>query len=152
MDVWPFVAIKPRMHKAYQGELVSRYIREIMMLHVVAHIESDVIVWPVVWVRLMAFFEQIMLGDEVPCHWMNTHRDDSTNQHVHIGLEAEEVDDYRIEDYLNHGVDNFQTGGGFGATQHRPEGIEEGLQEHPDELEKRIPEHQPLPFWGEIWV
>ena len=49
------------------------YIWEIMMLIVIANVESNPIERSIIWVGLETFIEHIMLGYEMTCHRMETH-------------------------------------------------------------------------------
>ena len=61
---------------------------KVMVFVVVADVESDGVQGPVVRVRLESFLEHVVLRNEVPGHWVETHGHQSSHQVVEQHLAA----------------------------------------------------------------
>ena len=103
----------------YQWKLVARDIGEVVVLHVVADVEGNVVEWAIVGVCLVTLLVEVMLGDKVSGQGMQSHGQDGSYDEVHVGLEAEEVDDGCVEYNLHYQVNDLQFTGCLEYKNHR---------------------------------
>jgi len=109
-----------------------------MVFVVISHVESDAVQDSVVRVGFVSFAEHVVLGDEVASHGMRPHGHQRSSHHVHQGLGSASVEHKSVEAELNKNIEDFELVWGFGVGDHRSEGVEERLQNHPNELRERI--------------
>ena len=57
----------------HHGKSPSRNPGKVMMLIVISNIPADEVEWTIIGVCFNSFNKDIMLGDEVTCHWMKAH-------------------------------------------------------------------------------
>ena len=108
-------------------ELRARDIREVVVLHVVAYIEGQIVPGAVIRVRLISSVKHVVLGNEVGRHWMDAQREHSANQKIVQRFEPPEVPNESINGYLHDQVQCLQFRRRFRADKERSEGIEERL-------------------------
>ena len=125
---------------------------EIVVLHVVTDVEREVVPWSIVRVRLVASIKHVVLSDKVCRHGVWTHTQEGTSDEIHQTFWPYEVVYEEIEYKLNHVVENFQFCGGFGTDETRSKGVEQWLEEKPEEFARRTAEETTLPVCGDIGI
>ena len=90
------------------GEPRAWDVGEVMMLHVVAHIEGNVVPGSVVRVGLIASIEHVVLGYEVGGHGVDPQTQQGANEKVIERLEAKEIPDQGIDCDLDNRVEDLK--------------------------------------------
>ena len=78
------------------------------MLHVVAHVERDIVPGAVIRVGLVASVKHVVLGYKVSRHWVDSHAEKSANDKIKQRLEPEEVQDENVKDNLYDNIEQFK--------------------------------------------
>ena len=114
------------------GQAGAGDVREVVVLHMVAHVEREVVPRAVVGVGLVASVEHVVLCDKVGTHRVEAHAQECTGDEIHQRLHPKEVENEPVEDYLHDIVEDFQLCGRFGAYKRWPNSIKKRLQKEPE--------------------
>lgn len=104
------------------------------MLIVIADVERHPIERSVIRVRLVAFDEHVVLGDEVSRHGMKAERDEERQERIDEHSPADEVGKCRVEHELNERVRHLDARRRLWIDGDGPECVEQALQPDPAEL------------------
>lgn len=123
-----------------------------MVLVVVAHVEGEEVEAAVVRVGLVALEEHVVLGDEVARDGVQAHPQHGAGQHVNHRLSPPHPVQQEVKAHLDRHVDHLQLAERFGVDAEGPHGIEQRLQDDPDELAKARAEEPALKVCGNVYV
>lgn len=81
-----------------------------------------------------------MLRNEMPRHRVQAHAQQRANNKVNEALGAKQEEDSGVEGDLHRPVSSFPEGRLLRHHQHRPQGVEGRLQQHPDRFQEAVGE------------
>lgn len=122
------------------------------MLHVVSDVKGDVVQGSVIRIRLVSFQEHVMLSYEMTRDGMYSHAQDGTCNEVDDRLQAPKMVEGQVHRQLKESVLDFQLTHWLGVHHQRTQGVEQRLEEEPEELPGRGAEEPPLHLCGDVHV
>lgn len=123
-----------------------------MVLIVVAHIEGEQVEGAIVRIGLMALKEHVVLSYEVTRDGVQAHPKHRASQHVDHRFGPPQPVEQDVEGELDHQVGDLQLSDGFGVDAEGPDGIEERLQNNPDELAEARAKEPAFKFSGNVYI
>mmetsp|Transcript_8718 Transcript_8718/g.21037 ORF Transcript_8718/g.21037 Transcript_8718/m.21037 type:complete len:242 (-) Transcript_8718:369-1094(-) len=126
--------------------------REVVVLVVVPDAVGDQVQRAVVGVRLLARVEGVVLSDEVPGHGVQPAPKEAARHEVKESLPAHQPKDGGIKRDAGDDVNHVPARERQRVEDHRPEGIECELQQHPYQFQGTVGDHVSLGFAWHIHV
>lgn len=136
----------------YHGQPAAWNAGEVVVLIVVAHIEGEKVERAVVGIGLVALEEHVMLSDEVARDRVKAHAQHGAGQHVDHRLGAPQPVEGKVEGELDGHVGQLQLRDGLGVDAEWADGIEEWLQNDPEELADARAEEPTLKVSGDVHI
>ena len=125
-------------------QAVIRNVRKVVVLDVVAEIVDEEVQRTVVAGGCLARHEEIVLRDEVSGQRMKTQTEQGTGQKVDQRLDAEEVEDQRVEADLDEEVDHFEGENRNRILDERTDAVDGRMHGQPEQLGRPVTEHATL--------
>lgn len=136
----------------HRGESASWNAGEVMVLVVVANVKGEQVQRTVVRIRLVAFEEHVVLGDEVSGDGVQAHAQQGSSKHVHNRLGPQSPVQQHVKGHLKDDVGYLQLTNGLGIDAERSDSVEKWLQDYPDELAEACAEEPSLQLGGNIHI
>jgi len=123
-----------------------------MVLVVISYVETNPVEASVIRVRFLSLDEDVMFRDEVSSDGVQSTSKDDRSSQISEGLGSESEIDENIEDNNSSPVNSLPKSRLLRLDEKRSNGIEDWLQNDPDDLQKRVREKFSLPSSRHIHI
>lgn len=136
----------------HHGQPAAGDAGKVVVLVVVAHVEGEQVEGAVVGVGLVALEEHVVLGYEVSRDGVQAHPQQGPSHHVDHRFAPPQPVEQDVEGELHGHVGHLQLSDGFGVDAEGPDGVEQRLQNNPDEFAEGCAEEPALKVSGDVYV